>query len=48
MDDPMGLLAPRLFIAHVPVPSQKDIETALLKKRKQEVLEKYGMNDDEM
>lgn len=44
----MGLLAPRLFIAHVDVPSQKDIETALLKKMKQEVLEKYGMNDDEM
>ncbi|GAB0090581.1 Pre-mRNA-splicing factor Isy1 [Sergentomyia squamirostris] len=43
-DDPwaMGLLGPR-FTAHVPVPSQKDIEIALLKKKKQELLEKYGI-----
>lgn len=41
-DDPMQMLAPR-FTAHVPVPTQKDIEAALLKKRKQELLEKYQM-----
>lgn len=45
-DDPMGLLAPR-FTAHVPVPTQKDIESALLKKKKLELLEKYGIGDDE-
>ncbi|XP_058119431.1 pre-mRNA-splicing factor ISY1 homolog [Anopheles ziemanni] len=45
-DDPMGLLGPR-FTAHVPVPSQKDIEAALLKKRKLELMKKYGIEDDE-
>ena len=39
-NDPLEMLAPR-FTAHVPVPTQKDIEEALLKKRKQELLEKY-------
>lgn len=29
------------FIAHVPVPSQKDIEEALLRRKKMELLEKY-------
>lgn len=42
----MSLLAPR-FTAHVPVPSQKDVESALLKKKKQELLEKYGMAVDD-
>lgn len=42
----MSLLAPR-FTAHVPVPTQKDIEAALLKKKKLELLEKYGIGDDE-
>lgn len=45
-DDPMGLLGPR-FTAHVPVPSQKDIEAALLRKRKLELMKKYGIEDDE-
>lgn len=45
-DDPMGLLGPR-FTAHVPVPTQKDVEAALLRKRKMEILEKYGMEEDE-
>jgi len=31
------------FVAHVPVPSQQDIEQALLQRRKQELLEKYGI-----
>lgn len=44
-NDPMGMLAPR-FTAHVPVPSQKDIEAALLRKKKQELLEKYGITDE--
>ncbi|XP_055903541.1 pre-mRNA-splicing factor ISY1 homolog [Eupeodes corollae] len=44
VSDPMDMLAPR-FTAHVPVPSQKDIETALLKKRKQELLDKYVGED---
>ncbi|XP_013394126.1 pre-mRNA-splicing factor ISY1 homolog [Lingula anatina] len=30
------------FIAHVPVPSQKEIEEALLQRKKQELLEKYA------
>lgn len=45
IDDPMGMLAPR-FTAHVPVPTQKDIEAALLRKKKQELLEKYGIGED--
>lgn len=46
VDDSMGLLAPR-FTAHVPVPTQKDIEAALLKKKKQELLEKYGIGTED-
>jgi pre-mRNA-splicing factor ISY1 len=30
------------FIAHVPVPTQKEVEEALLQKKKQELLEKYA------
>ncbi|KAI9584499.1 pre-mRNA-splicing factor ISY1 homolog [Glossina fuscipes] len=45
-NNPMELLAPK-FTAHVPVPSQKDVEEALLRKRKQELLEKYGGDLDE-
>ncbi|KAJ1531993.1 hypothetical protein ONE63_000628 [Megalurothrips usitatus] len=30
------------FIAHVPVPTQKEVEQALLERRKQELLEKYA------
>lgn len=45
VDDSMGLLAPR-FTAHVPVPTQKDIEAALLRKKKQELLEKYGIGTE--
>ncbi|XP_075150857.1 pre-mRNA-splicing factor ISY1 homolog [Haematobia irritans] len=43
--NPMQLLAPK-FTAHVPVPTQKDVEEALLRKRKQELLEKYGGGAD--
>lgn len=42
--DPMGFLGPR-FTAHVPLPTQKDIEFALLQKRKKELMEKYGISD---
>ncbi|KAJ8920217.1 hypothetical protein NQ315_011878, partial [Exocentrus adspersus] len=35
------------FVAHVPVPSQQDIEQALLRRRKQELLEKYGVQENE-
>lgn len=34
------------FIAHVSVPSQKDIEQALLMRKKQELLEKYAPNTE--
>ncbi|UJR31420.1 hypothetical protein I4U23_018913 [Adineta vaga] len=34
-----------VFIAHVPVPSQKDIERALLERKKQELLAKYVSDD---
>lgn len=30
------------FIAHVPVPTQKEVEQALLERRKQELIEKYA------
>lgn len=36
----MELLGPR-FTAHVPIPTQQDIESALLRKKKQELLDKY-------
>ncbi|CAH1165775.1 unnamed protein product [Phyllotreta striolata] len=35
------------FVAHVPVPSQQDIEQALLRRRKQELMEKYGVQDEQ-
>lgn len=44
-NDPMSMLAPK-FTAHVPVPSQKDIENALLQKKKLELLQKYGLSDN--
>ncbi|CAF1142145.1 unnamed protein product [Rotaria sordida] len=34
-----------IFIAHVPVPSQKEIERALLERKKQELLAKYVSDD---
>lgn len=34
------------FTAHVPVPSQQEVEQALLKKRKQELMEKYGVQEN--
>ncbi|GLH12502.1 Pre-mRNA-splicing factor ISY1-like [Gryllus bimaculatus] len=34
-------LQPR-FIAHVPVPSQREVEEALLRRKKQELLDKYA------
>jgi pre-mRNA-splicing factor ISY1 len=37
------LLAPR-FVSHVSVPTQKDIEDALLRKKKKELMEQYGIN----
>jgi pre-mRNA-splicing factor ISY1 len=42
-NDPMGLLGPKL-VDHE-VPTQKDIEAALLKKKKDDLLEKYGLLD---
>lgn len=36
------LLAPR-FVSHVSVPSQKDIEDALLRKKKKELLAQFGI-----
>lgn len=33
------------FIAHVPVPTQQEVEQALLRRRKQELLEKYGVQE---
>ncbi|XP_077284680.1 pre-mRNA-splicing factor ISY1 homolog [Arctopsyche grandis] len=33
------------YTSHVPVPSQKDVEEALLRKKKQELLDKYGCMD---
>ena len=42
MEKTDDLLAPR-FVSHVSVPSQKDVEEALLKKKKKELMEKYGI-----
>lgn len=39
---------PQIITSHVSVPSQKDIEEALLRKKKQELLERYGCLDVKM
>lgn len=44
-EDPMSLLGPK-FTSHVDVPTQKDIEDALLRKKKRELLAKYALEDD--
>lgn len=33
---------PKQFISHVPVPSQKDIEEAIVRRKKMELLQKYA------
>lgn len=49
-ENPLEKLGPKhAFTSHVPVPTQKDIEAALLKKRKLELMQRYGIEDtDEM
>lgn len=34
------------FVAHVPVPTQQEVEQALLRRRKQELMEKYGIQEE--
>jgi len=34
------------FVAHVPVPSQQEVEQALLRRKKHELLEKYGIVEE--
>lgn len=34
------------FKAHVPVPSQKEVEEAILLRKKQELLERYAPDED--
>ena len=36
------------FTTHVPIPSQKDIEEALLRRKKQELLAMYAIDDDDV
>nr|CAG4646424.1 EOG090X09UC [Macrothrix elegans] len=43
-DEEMETEAPR-FVAHVEVPSQKEVEEAILRRKKQELLEKYVSTD---
>lgn len=43
-DEEMETEAPR-FVAHVEVPSQKEVEEAILHRKKQELLEKYVSAD---
>lgn len=40
-DNDSSKLSENRFIAHVPVPSQKEIEMALLQRKKQELLQRY-------
>lgn len=44
-EEEMDTDGPARFIAHVPVPSQKEVEAALLQRKKQELLEKYASSD---
>lgn len=41
-DDANVLLVPR-FVSHVSVPSQKDIEDAMIRKKKRELMAQYGI-----
>jgi len=34
------------YLAHVPLPSEKDIEKAILQKRKQELLARYSLGPE--
>ena len=36
--------APESFVAHVPVPSQQDVEDMLVRRKKRELLERYASN----
>jgi len=42
MEEGSSLESKIKFIAHVPVPSQKEVEEALIQRKKQELLEKYA------
>eukprot|EP00164_Ancoracysta_twista_P021505 GFYU01039120.1.p2 GENE.GFYU01039120.1~~GFYU01039120.1.p2 ORF type:complete len:111 (+),score=39.83 GFYU01039120.1:70-402(+) len=42
VDDVDSLDDGQHFVAHVPVPTKKDIEQALLKRKKEELLKKYA------
>lgn len=42
VNDANVLLAPR-FVSHVSVPSQKDIEDAMIRKKKRELMAQYGI-----
>ena len=33
------------FVSHVPIPSQKDIQDALVRRKKQELLKEYALDD---
>lgn len=44
-DNPLERLGPK-FTTIVPVPSQKEVEEALLRKRKLELLKQYGIDDE--
>ena len=35
------------FVSHVPIPSQKDIQDALLRRKKQELLREYSLDNDD-
>jgi len=35
------------FVSHVPIPSQKDIQDALLRRKKLELLREYALDDDD-
>jgi len=36
------------FVSHVPIPTQKDVQDALLRRKKQELLREYNLDDDDM
>ena len=35
------------FVSHVPIPTQKDIQDALLRRKKQELLREYALDDED-
>ena len=48
MEEAMAAGKEARFVSHVPIPTQKDVQDALLRRKKQELLREYNLDDDDM